>query len=74
MPFEDASFDLVFLGHVLHEADDLLHALAEAEALRPRPRGDSGVAVQGGQGTAAASPPAEPDDILLALGGRIFAD
>lgn len=31
LPFEDLSFDLVFLGHVLHEADDLLHALAEAK-------------------------------------------
>jgi ubiquinone/menaquinone biosynthesis C-methylase UbiE len=31
LPFDDASFDLVFLGHVLHEADDLLHALAEVK-------------------------------------------
>ena len=30
LPFADASFDLVFLGHVLHEADDLQVALQEA--------------------------------------------
>ncbi len=30
LPFEDSSFDLVFLGHVLHEADDPLTALSEA--------------------------------------------
>ncbi len=30
IPFEDASFDLVFLGHVLHETDDPLKALKEA--------------------------------------------
>jgi ubiquinone/menaquinone biosynthesis C-methylase UbiE len=30
IPFRDASFDLVFLGHVLHEADDPLAALREA--------------------------------------------
>ena len=30
IPFQDASFDLVFLGHVLHEADDPLAALREA--------------------------------------------
>ena len=30
IPFPDASFDLVFLGHVLHETDDPLKALAEA--------------------------------------------
>ncbi len=30
LPFADASFDLVFLGHVLHEADDLVAALQEA--------------------------------------------
>ena len=29
LPFEDRSFDLVFLGHVLHESDDLLQALKE---------------------------------------------
>ncbi len=30
LPFPDQSFDLVFLGLVLHEADDLPKALAEA--------------------------------------------
>jgi ubiquinone/menaquinone biosynthesis C-methylase UbiE len=30
IPFGDKSFDLVFLGHVLHEADDMTHALTEA--------------------------------------------
>jgi ubiquinone/menaquinone biosynthesis C-methylase UbiE len=30
LPFPDDSFDLAFLGHVLHEADDPLAALAEA--------------------------------------------
>jgi ubiquinone/menaquinone biosynthesis C-methylase UbiE len=30
LPFEDSSFDLVFLGHVLHETDDPLAALREA--------------------------------------------
>lgn len=30
IPFQDATFDLVFLGHVLHEADDLNKALGEA--------------------------------------------
>jgi ubiquinone/menaquinone biosynthesis C-methylase UbiE len=30
IPFPDGSFDLVFLGHVLHEADDPLAALQEA--------------------------------------------
>ena len=30
LPFEDRSFDLVFLGHVLHETDDPLRALREA--------------------------------------------
>jgi ubiquinone/menaquinone biosynthesis C-methylase UbiE len=30
IPWEDAAFDLVFLGHVLHETDDLLAALREA--------------------------------------------
>ncbi len=37
LPFEDAAFDLVFLGHVLHEADDLVAALREARrAVRQR--------------------------------------
>jgi ubiquinone/menaquinone biosynthesis C-methylase UbiE len=30
IPFSDRSFDLVFLGHVLHEADERLRALQEA--------------------------------------------
>ena len=30
IPFPDASFDLVFLGHVLHETDDAVKALQEA--------------------------------------------
>ena len=30
LPFEDASFDLVLLAHVLHETDDPLQALREA--------------------------------------------
>lgn len=30
LPFEDKSFDLVFMGHVLHECDDQLLALKEA--------------------------------------------
>ncbi len=30
LPFEDKRFDLVFLGHVLHETDDPIRALAEA--------------------------------------------
>jgi ubiquinone/menaquinone biosynthesis C-methylase UbiE len=30
IPFPDGSFDLVFLGHVLHETDDRLAALREA--------------------------------------------
>ena len=30
LPFDDHSFDVVFLGHVLHEADDPVKALREA--------------------------------------------
>jgi ubiquinone/menaquinone biosynthesis C-methylase UbiE len=30
LPFDAGSFDLVFLGHVLHEADDHRRALSEA--------------------------------------------
>ncbi len=30
LPFADASFDLVFMSHVLHEADDALQAMREA--------------------------------------------
>jgi ubiquinone/menaquinone biosynthesis C-methylase UbiE len=30
VPYPDKSFDLVFLGHVLHETDDALQALQEA--------------------------------------------
>lgn len=31
IPFPDSSFDVVFLGHVLHEADDVATALTEAK-------------------------------------------
>ncbi|MBZ0307612.1 MAG: class I SAM-dependent methyltransferase [Anaerolineae bacterium] len=31
IPYADHHFDLVFLGHVLHEADDLMQALQEAK-------------------------------------------
>ncbi len=30
IPYSDATFDLVFLGHLLHETDDRLQALSEA--------------------------------------------
>ena len=30
IPYPDGSFDLVFLGHILHEADDTVKALREA--------------------------------------------
>jgi ubiquinone/menaquinone biosynthesis C-methylase UbiE len=30
VPFDDEAFDLVFMGHVLHEADDPVKALREA--------------------------------------------
>ncbi|MDD5094803.1 MAG: methyltransferase domain-containing protein [Dehalococcoidia bacterium] len=33
VPYPDRSFDLVFLGHLLHEADDPLKALKEARRL-----------------------------------------
>ena len=36
LPFEDASFDLVFLGHVLHETDDPRAALTEARRVARR--------------------------------------
>ena len=29
LPFDDGSFDLIFLGHVLHESDDPLMVLQE---------------------------------------------
>ena len=31
IPFHNKSFDLVFLGHVLHESDDILKALSESK-------------------------------------------
>lgn len=31
IPSEDISFDLVFLGHVLHESDDIIKALSESK-------------------------------------------
>lgn len=36
LPFEAGSFDLVFLGHVLHEADDQRQALSEARRVGRR--------------------------------------
>jgi ubiquinone/menaquinone biosynthesis C-methylase UbiE len=36
IPFEDGSFDLVFLGHVLHETDNPLQALEEARRVSLR--------------------------------------
>jgi len=36
LPFEDGSFDLVFLGHVLHETDEPVAALAEARRVARR--------------------------------------
>ncbi len=31
IPSKDKSFDLVFLGHVLHESDDIIKALSESK-------------------------------------------
>ena len=31
IPFKDHSFDIVFLGHVLHESDNMIKALSEAK-------------------------------------------
>jgi ubiquinone/menaquinone biosynthesis C-methylase UbiE len=31
IPLEDKSFDLVFLGHVLHESDNLIKAISESK-------------------------------------------
>ncbi len=36
LPFTDASFDLVFLGHVLHESDDPASAIREAKRVARR--------------------------------------
>jgi ubiquinone/menaquinone biosynthesis C-methylase UbiE len=36
LPFADGSFDLVFLGHVLHESDEPARALAEAKRVAVR--------------------------------------
>jgi ubiquinone/menaquinone biosynthesis C-methylase UbiE len=36
LPFEADSFDLVFLGHILHEADDQRQALSEARRVGRR--------------------------------------
>jgi ubiquinone/menaquinone biosynthesis C-methylase UbiE len=36
LPFEDKRFDFAFMGHVLHEADDLLTALKEAKRVAKR--------------------------------------
>ena len=36
LPFADKNFDLAFMGHVLHEADDVLMALQEARRVVKR--------------------------------------
>jgi ubiquinone/menaquinone biosynthesis C-methylase UbiE len=36
IPSKDKSFDLVFLGHVLHESDDLIKALSESKRVAKR--------------------------------------
>ncbi|MBI1257888.1 MAG: methyltransferase domain-containing protein [Chloroflexi bacterium] len=36
LPFADGTFDLAFMGHVLHEADDVLTALQEAKRAATR--------------------------------------
>ncbi len=36
LPYDDASFDLVFLGHVAHEVDDLDQTMAEARRVARR--------------------------------------
>lgn len=36
LPFDDASFDMVFLGMLLHEADDCLQAVREAARVARR--------------------------------------
>ena len=36
IPLEDKTFDLVFLGHVLHESDDLIKALSESKRVAKR--------------------------------------
>jgi ubiquinone/menaquinone biosynthesis C-methylase UbiE len=36
IPFADASFDVVFLGHVLHESDDIVKALSESRRVAKR--------------------------------------
>ena len=51
LPFADGSFDLVFLGHVLHEADDPQAALREARRVAGKDR-HPGVAVSRGGGRA----------------------
>jgi ubiquinone/menaquinone biosynthesis C-methylase UbiE len=33
IPLKDKSFDVVFLGHVLHESDDLMKALSESKRI-----------------------------------------
>jgi ubiquinone/menaquinone biosynthesis C-methylase UbiE len=33
IPLKDKSFDLVFLGHVLHESDDIIKALSESKRI-----------------------------------------
>ena len=31
IPLKDKTFDLVFLGHILHESDDIISALSESK-------------------------------------------
>jgi ubiquinone/menaquinone biosynthesis C-methylase UbiE len=33
IPFDNGAFDLIFFGHVLHEADDMVKALSEARRI-----------------------------------------
>ena len=44
LPFGDGSFDLVFMGLLLHETDDISAALAEAHRVTSQQVGGVGVA------------------------------
>ena len=65
LPFPDASFDLVYLGHVLHEADDMQAALQEAKRVA---RQRVVVLEWSPNGTLEMGPPAhhrlQPDDVI----------